>query len=194
MKRRLNAVLAAIGIVTFIGLPQDAEAGRRKKPRGQSVVENDPALSPEAIEASEERWTDYSRPGSYSSSSAPTLTARPDESVAFRERDQAPRPSAPQRAQAPAEAVVPATGAVATPPSQEASLETALPADTRQPLGASDKDTSSSEPYKHKGFVMSVQGGALGCTRSICSGSGGHDASPGPRVSGFLGGREVGAR
>lgn len=63
---------------------------------------------------------------------------------------------------------------------------TALPPALR-PLAQVDVPVEK-EPLKHKGFVLEAQGGTMGCTGAICSGSAGHRATPGPRVSGFVGG------
>ena len=70
-------------------------------------------------------------------------------------------------------------------PQAEAKVEPSAPSTFVTPL---EEDRGTNEAIKHKGFVLSANAGAMGCTGSICSGANGHKASPGARFSGFLGG------
>lgn len=67
----------------------------------------------------------------------------------------------------------------------EAVVEPSAPSTLATPL---EEDLGTNEPIKHKGFILSANAGAMGCTGSICSGANGHNASPGAGFSGFLGG------
>jgi|GEM_PF-1853238 len=53
-------------------------------------------------------------------------------------------------------------------------------------LTATKEPTEKKERLPHRGFTVDARIGAGGCVRSLCTGS--HNASPGLRVDGFLGG------
>lgn len=46
--------------------------------------------------------------------------------------------------------------------------------------------------WRHGGLIVEPRFGALGCSRSFCAGSSGHDARPGMQVGGFIGGNVFG--
>jgi hypothetical protein len=56
-------------------------------------------------------------------------------------------------------------------------------------LGRKNKPESADKPkLEHRGLVVDLATGVLGCTRAMCAGSTGHDSSPGVFASGFFGG------
>jgi hypothetical protein len=87
-----------------------------------------------------------------------------------------------------------------TPPPQEPSeLEPLyVPADEEALAGATDdaaihkRGKFTREDYEHRGFVLTADLGAMGCTKSVCARGGGLDSAPGVRVGGFLGGNIAG--
>ncbi len=88
----------------------------------------------------------------------------------------------------PAEAVPPP--AAATPPSAAAPAPAPRASGTGEPIV---RKTSKRAPkdFRHNGFVIDARVGTLGCVRALC-GSGSHDARPGVRLDGFLGGNVKG--
>jgi hypothetical protein len=77
---------------------------------------------------------------------------------------------------------------MAVQPAPVASVSpTKAPADTREAALRKHSQTKDGK-LPHRGFIMEAKIGAVGCTRSICRGGSAHDASPGLRVDGFLGG------
>jgi hypothetical protein len=79
------------------------------------------------------------------------------------------------------------------PPSRPLPPRVRVPASTTSRAGqlavaSADEAEPSREPLAHRGLILDVATGILGCTRAVCAGSGGHDAVPGVFVGGFLGG------
>lgn len=57
--------------------------------------------------------------------------------------------------------------------------------------GIAKEAESPRDRFKHRGFVLDVNGGVLGCSGGMC-GSGRHNTAPGGRVGGFIGGNLFG--
>ena len=60
--------------------------------------------------------------------------------------------------------------------------------DATSPAIRTQAKREAPEPISHRGFVLEALVGTMGCTRSMCASSEGHDAKPNIAVSGFLGG------
>ena len=60
-------------------------------------------------------------------------------------------------------------------------------ADSSSSVGLKKSVTVGKPKFEHRGFTFDGRLGTQGCTRSLCSSSR-HDASPGVRLDGFLGG------
>ncbi|MBL8970389.1 MAG: hypothetical protein JNK56_07410, partial [Myxococcales bacterium] len=87
---------------------------------------------------------------------------------------------------------VPSTSPIAPAPAP-------TPADSASPppgpaAPASDDPPPRNDPkrWRHGGFILDLQLGTGGCTRRYCGGNAGHDAAPGVRLGGFVGGNIFG--
>ena len=123
----------------------------------------------------------------------------------------APAQPAPTPAPAPSATVEPPQPTPTSPAPQPAAVvppasepaRTVAPAATVAPAPSSRPPASAAEPilrkqakrspkeFRHNGFVIDGRVGTMGCTRALCS-SGSHDAKPGVRLDGFLGGNVKG--
>ncbi|MBK9752328.1 MAG: hypothetical protein IPO88_02270 [Nannocystis sp.] len=65
-----------------------------------------------------------------------------------------------------------------------------VPSDSQAKPALSDSPAPRDDPkrWRHAGFILDLQVGTGGCTRRFCSSSSGHDAAPGLRLGGFVGG------
>lgn len=194
-KRTRSALFAILGFVTFGALPATASAAS-KRPKGskqRSVVDGDPALSDAAMATAHEEWTTYGPNGSYSQRSRPTATVQtsPTDASANRDPERSPETSAPAPVTVQVDESTPAgVSAAALLPRSETEPETESEW-SGDPSHAA-VDGGAAPEFKHKGFVAEVQGGAMGCTGSICAGSNGHNASAGARFDAFVGGNIAG--
>lgn len=81
--------------------------------------------------------------------------------------------------------------AAAAPPPTPQPTAQAVPsprAASTEPVAGlhASRENSEKETFEHRGFTFDLRLGAGGCTRSLCSSS--HNATPGFRIDGFLGG------
>ena len=160
------------------GLPPDSPP---ESPPPDSPPESPPPDSPPAEQAPSPD-SPPEPPAEPPDPASETPTAGPGPELA------PPPPAAPVPAAAPppitpAPAPTPATATAPTPASP-------VLADSPAPPVPSDSPAPRNDPkqWRHAGFILDLQLGTGGCTRRFCSGSSGHDAAPGLRLGGFVGG------